>query len=220
MKLVDILARELKTWPEGAVAAVQQNIADGRVSFVDCMDVEFSCGQWDYMDACMRIHDQKDAHQFERASDWKSSVVTRAEWQAAVDALNAPKVVEWGGVGSPEPGCSIEYSIGDGWYPCEVRYVLNRDDCPGIALIAWCEHLGKDQYLSNDRDHKFRPARTAERVAAEEREKAWVEHAERFRLSAGVASALEAKIRGEVSMASFFYGYDAALNRKTKPCGS
>ena len=145
MKLVDILARELNVWPD-ACSSICQSFSDTRIFF--------GCGS---QPIDMSI----------QASDHYDSVVTRAEWQAAVDAL---KVVEWDGVGSPAPGSSIEYSIGDAWYPCEVRYVLNRDDCPGIALVAWCEHLGKDQYLSNDRHHKFRPIRTAEQVAAEERE--------------------------------------------------
>lgn len=87
MKLVDILARELKVWPEKSVAAVQQNSTDYRVSFVDCMDVEFSMGQWDYSEPCMRIHEQNESHEFERSDDWKTAIVTRAEWQAAVDEL-------------------------------------------------------------------------------------------------------------------------------------
>ena len=151
MKLVDILARELKVWPENCECVWQ--VLSGRLAIDKDRD---------------RLTDST----YTIARDWHEARVTRAEWQAAVNALNAPKVVEWDGAGNPAMGSSIEYSIGDGWYPCEVRYVLNRDDCPGIALIAWCEHLGKDQYLSNDRDHRFRPARTAEQVAAEEREKA------------------------------------------------
>ena len=151
MKLVDILARELKVWPENCECVWQ--VLSGRLAIDKDRD---------------RLTDST----YTIARDWHEARVTRAEWQAAVNALNAPKVVEWDGAGNPAMGSSIEYSIGDGWYPCEVRYVLNRDDCPGIALIAWCEHLGKDQYLSNDRDHRFRPVRTAEQVAAEEREKA------------------------------------------------
>lgn len=99
MELVDILARELKVWPEKSVAAVQQNSKDDRVSFVDCMDVEFSMGQWDYSEPCMRIHEQKESHEFERADDWKTAIVTSAEWQAAVDAL---KVAE--GIADAEAG--------------------------------------------------------------------------------------------------------------------
>lgn len=124
MKLKDILARELKAWPEGSVAAVQQNITDDRISFVDCMDVEFSCGQWDYIDPCLRIHDQKDPHEFERASDWETSVVTRAEWQAAVDALKAEQesepAIDWSKQPKGFPlwleGTTEEHRKHSGWY--------------------------------------------------------------------------------------------------------
>ena len=195
MKLVDILARELTEWA-GDVGAITQDKLTGELL--------------DYYHCPLRGGNEREfssiADDAGEAHDGASgAAVTRAEWQAAVDALNAPKVVEWDGVGSPQPGCSIEYSIGDGWYPCEVRYVLNRDDCPGIALIAWCEHLGKDQYLSNDRDHRFRAARTAEQVAAEEREKA-------------IRDMSDIGIRASGRWAEAIY--DAGYRKEPKPCGS
>ena len=193
MKLLDILARELKVWPEG-LECLSQIKGTGYIINGKGFDGRA-------FDA-LRIADETLV---------AGAIVTRAEWQAAVDALNAPKVVEWDGVGSPQPGCSIEYSIGDGWYPCEVRYVLNRDDCPGIALIAWCEHLGKDQYLSNDRDHRFRPARTAEQVAAEEREKGIQE----------ICATLGwLNIRSDGSAQEAAILYDAGYRKEPKPCGS
>ena len=202
MKLVDILVRELAEWPKESAKAMQDfdkeirffdSVGDQMASF-DFYAEELAC------DACD-----------EKTFAGGGTEVTLAEWQAAVDALNAPKVVEWDGVGSPQPGCSIEYSIGDGWYPCEVRYVLNRDDCPGIALIAWCEHLGKDQYLSNDRDHRFRPARTAEQVAAEEREKGIQE----------ICATLGwLNIRSDGSAQEAAILYDAGYRKEPKPCGS
>lgn len=193
MKLVDILARELKVWPEG-VSCLSQLQHNGAI-------------------INGKGYDGREWARLQIAEDTPPAgvLVTEAEWQAAVDALNAPKVVEWDGVGSPQPGCSIEYSIGDGWYPCEVRYVLNRDDCPGIALIAWCEHLGKDQYLSNDRDHRFRPARTAEQVAAEEREKGIQE----------ICATLGwLNIRSDGSAQEAAILYDAGYRKEPKPCGS
>lgn len=234
MKLVDILARELKTWPDNNLvdlsACFVAQDSDGMLVTLDPEEKpnadQFYQGIW------ARSHWTGGDLLLEVAEDYASAIVTRAEWQAAVDALNAdkcdhshgnkigcpecgelnaPKVVEWDGVGSPQPGCSIEYSIGDGWYPCEVRYVLNRDDCPGIALIAWCEHLGKDQYLSNDRDHRFRPARTAEQVAAEEREKGIQE----------ICATLGwLNIRSDGSAQEAAILYDAGYRKEPKPCGS
>ena len=201
MKLVDILARELKVWPkmtEGGTR-LEQDINNAVIE-------GDGCGTVDLFMLSERADDQKGAH------------VSKSEWQDAVDALNAPKVVEWDGKGNPPAGSSIEYSIGDGWYSCEVRYVLNRDDYPGIALVAWCEHLGKDQYLSNDRDHKFRPTRTAEQVAAEEREKARTEVLNAMTANGKTANEPEAlwqfrlKVVGEM--------LDMGYRKDTKPCGS
>ena len=74
MKFVDILARELKVWPEGDSPLVQGSF--GQV---------YICGGGPIIiETC-------------RADDWELGEVTRAEWQAAVDVLNAPKVVEWDG---------------------------------------------------------------------------------------------------------------------------
>lgn len=199
MKLVDILARELKVWPEG-VAAITQTT---------CSPVlrDSSYKAITPVTQVSRIADDAGGHSSVGAT------IIRTEWQAAVDALNAPKVVEWDGKGNPPAGSSIEYSIGDGWYSCEVRYVLNRDDYPGIALVAWCEHLGKDQYLSNDRDHKFRPARTADQVAAEEREKA---------INEMVLGVFGCEPDGGRTTAFMICGfiYDAGYRKEPKPCGS
>lgn len=206
MKLVDILARELKVWPDDLECAHQDH--DGEIRFYGGKEETI---RFDFM-AQEKAHDRGVNRESRTGSR-----ITRAEWQAAVDALNAPKVVEWDGAGNPAMGSSIEYSIGDGWYPCQVRYVLSRDDYPGIALVAWCEHLGKDQYLSNDRDHRFRPDRTAEQVAAEEREKAvadlyftinWSEGRETWPfISNGRKADYEKAI-------------DAGYRKEPKPCGS
>lgn len=83
MKLVDILARELKVWPDGAVTAVQD--LDGEVKF-------------DNSDEMPRINKSKDVwvrrgdwgdsiHPQELAEDCSYAIVTKPQWQAAVDAL-------------------------------------------------------------------------------------------------------------------------------------
>lgn len=85
MKLVDILARDLKDWPEGAVFAVQD--LDGEVKFDNSKELP-------------RINKSKDVwirqgghgdtlHSQELAEDCSCAIVTRAQWQAAVDALKA-----------------------------------------------------------------------------------------------------------------------------------
>lgn len=97
----------------------------------------------------------------------------RAEWQAAVDALNAPKVVAWDGVGLPPVGLDVE---------------IKRGNCTWIDGDEW--QIGKTATIMasflNSRDIEMAsvqfpgghcecilarclsPIRTAEQVAAEE----------------------------------------------------
>lgn len=112
---------------------------------------------------------------------------TRAEWQAAVDALNAPKVVEWAKGSLPPIGSVVEWD-GCTFAPEEPQ---EKDLRVGdqLTIIA---HL-KDgdfemaAFTFNPKIHNpargsiwvnqgaygcFRPIRTAEQVAAEERESA------------------------------------------------
>lgn len=71
MKLKDILARELKAWPESVVRISQMTSGDIWGALAD--------GRF----ACVGIATLAD--------DFGMKPVLRAEWQAAVDALNAPK---------------------------------------------------------------------------------------------------------------------------------
>lgn len=85
MKLVDILARELKVWPEGRESCVQSRV-DTQIYFDDGGPDDL------YVDG--------------RAVDGGmcGARVTREQWQAAVDAL---KVVEWNGDGLPPIGMHV-----------------------------------------------------------------------------------------------------------------
>lgn len=97
MKLVDILARELKVWPEGSLAATQdgdgeinQQSESGRPEFCERLD------QWKAGPGrlCIFSHEKLIL-----AEDYTTAIVTRAEWQAAVVAL---KVAE--GIADAEAG--------------------------------------------------------------------------------------------------------------------
>ena len=74
MKLVDILARELKSWPEG-VHKLAQSFA----------------GMVFYQDSAQQI---VPLDRMEISDDFRYAEVTRAEWQAAVDALTAEQFAE------------------------------------------------------------------------------------------------------------------------------
>lgn len=174
-KLIDILARELKVWPETADWAV--SVLSSGAPFV-------TFGSGEHPD-----QDQADRHThtwttgngagsweiFSRRSisslpcDRLTSIITRAEWQAAVDALNAPKVVEWDGEGNPPAGskCQIRHSgwAAGRWAAADIKYISSE------YLIIGYGDFKREQHFHMP-DIQFRPIRTAEQVAADEREKA------------------------------------------------
>lgn len=176
MKLVDILARELKVWPEGFECLSQLKgtgyIINGKGFDGRAFDA-------------LRIADETLV---------AGAIVTRAEWQAAVDALDqseldavlakneqlaaarAERIPVWNGEGLPPVGLDVE---------------IKRGNCTWIDGDEW--QIGKTATVMasflNSRDIKMAsvqfpgghcecilarclsPIRTAEQVAAEEREK-------------------------------------------------
>lgn len=177
MKLVDILARELKVWPEGLECLSQLKgtgyIINGKGFDGRAFDA-------------LRIADETLV---------AGAIVTRAEWQAAVDALDqseldavlakneqlaaarAERIPVWNGEGLPPVGLDVE---------------IKRGNCTWIDGDEW--QIGKTATVMasflNSRDIEMAsvqfpgghcecilarclsPIRTAEQVAAEEREKA------------------------------------------------
>ena len=171
MKLVDILARELKVWPE------PKDPLNGGKDYC-CQSDETTEVYFGFRRDSVRLS--------KRAENTIGVNVTRAEWQAAVDALNAPKVVEWAKGSLPPIGSVVEWD-GCTFAPEEPQ---EKDLRIGdqVTIIA---HL-KDgdfemaAFTFNPKIHNpdrgsiwvnqgaygcFRPIRTAEQVAAEEREK-------------------------------------------------
>lgn len=153
MKLVDILARELKVWPDQYYQIYQDSGGNlnGTLSNGDLED----CNQEDLPFGPVSI-----------AWDGNNAVVDRAEWQAAVDALNAPKVVEWDGVGLPPVGSAS----------CEYLGAHKYDEWTVVNIFAHYGHTVfvdfGDGWRAEEDSSRFRPIRTAEQVAAEDREKA------------------------------------------------
>ena len=145
MKLVDILARELKVWPEG-VDSVWQSSCDNEI----------------YFDADVRpFYTSLNAED----SGARGAVITQAQWQAAVDALNAPKVVEWDEVGLPPIGMAS----------CEYLGAHKYDEWTVVNIFA---HYGNtvfvdfgDGWRAEKDSSRFRPIKTAEQLAEEEKKK-------------------------------------------------
>lgn len=84
-KLVEILAVELKEWPEGVSFVVQDK--DGKVKFEKAVTPKMGSSDevWIRLNPCGDFICDK----FSR--DWHSSIVTRAQWEAERAKLSKPK---------------------------------------------------------------------------------------------------------------------------------
>ena len=216
MKLVDILAQELKDWPHDSLGAKQHKNGWVSMDMVQCEP----CGT---------------VKSFAMSEDQSTAIVTRTEWQAAVDALNAKEIIyssenvsinadcisitesgsdpeckivskDWGGDGLPPAGtiCELQHMSWDAdrWEKREILYAGSRylvttdpDSAGEIGSYIW--------------EVQFRPILTAEQVAAEEREKAIKDMME-------VTSDGISCIGQDDALALYKAGY----RKEPKPCGS
>lgn len=149
-KLVEILARKLKEWPE-AFGDVLGQRCDGTLHGYNDAGFTISIGE---------------TPQLTRCDNYMHNIVTRAEWQDAVDALKAKKAVEWDGAGLPPVGTICENVFpGEIWL--EVIIIAHDGDM-AVFRLNNSERLN---YFGDTKQH-FRPIRTPEQIAAEDREKA------------------------------------------------
>lgn len=151
MKLVDILAKGLKSWPEG-LECLSQLKGTGYIINGKGFDGRAF-----------------DALQIADETLVAGAIVTRAEWQAAVDALNAPKVVEW-----PSLGETVEVIKGPAEWDDYQRPMIGVEGKVRSVFKNDCDQKIVAIELSSGECKCFiveciKPARTAEQVAAEER---------------------------------------------------
>lgn len=146
-KLVDILAREMSEWPDDSLHAVSQ-----------------------YGGGSLRpepLRAKVPVTRFSMASDAATVIVTRAEWQAARDALLAAEAAPvWSGEGIPGTGqsCNIRFTDHPGSSPHPVT-ILSF----GRRKVFYRDAQG-DEFL-HDREYvDYSPIRTPEQIKADERE--------------------------------------------------
>ena len=171
MKLVDILARELKAWPDDLDFAHQDH--DGEIRFYGGIEGTY---RFDFM-AKEKAEDRGFSYESRTGSR-----ITRAEWQAAVDALNqseldavlAERIQAWYGEGLPPVGAICKVL----WNESRMEYLITKVfgvNEHGQPIHRFDEGPKKYQYQADvlrtaSGTQVFRPIRTAEQVAAEERE--------------------------------------------------
>lgn len=96
---------------------------------------------------------------------------------------------KWNGEVIPPVGTVCEYALNESgwWFKCEIKYVLSGSNEKETCFIAWCEHLGADQFLSFESQNYslyLRPLKTPEQIAAEKRS---AEIKEMFEIASGFA---------------------------------
>lgn len=192
-RLVEILARHLLEWPEHACVVVQDKDRELKFSEVSGPYFEGDSGVW-IRGGSLGFHE--DGRIDDLAEDHATAIVTRAEWQAAVEALKKSEVVEWDGSGLPPVGGPYEYNDNFAWCACDViayangKVVFTRPDYAEAAYVAGCDEIS------------FRPIRTPEQIAAKERQKG----------IGDICQAAEERITEEVAGLIFDAGY-----RKQEP---
>lgn len=158
-KLVDILARELDRWPNGMSEVVGQ-------------------GHKGYLHGYAgngHPNCQTTRQIFTMCDDYETEKVTRAQWKAAVDAIKADKAVEWTGKCLPPVGTVCEHhklgrsiTTGDETIVKIIAHITDDNRISPVAVYMPCE--GNPPYVGQGTADAFRPIRTPEQIAAEERD--------------------------------------------------
>src|SRR5690554_909924 len=160
MKLVEILARELGEWPDGAAVAVQ-DLDEGVYFNESARSIEYESeemGEWSEVNRRSGwIDEWRTASVL--ATDHATAIVTREMWEAERAKLN--RGVEWGGEELPPSGTDIEYLSYLGKWK-KGRYLGEF----GGRSVCGDYETGAVGYVEG-----IRPMCTAELIAAEERER-------------------------------------------------
>jgi hypothetical protein len=160
-KLVDILAKELKTWPDDVKYIVQDQ--DGELC-VNLVGVKpwFDSEEWCDARNGLLIN-------IEVAEDYDLAIITKEMWEEARMKLEEGKVKEdtypWNGEGVPPVGTVCECS-GTGesgeWGICTIKYAFGN-----VVVWQWDWQEVGHECVSYVHQVNFRPIQTAEQIQAE-----------------------------------------------------
>lgn len=141
MKLIDLLVRELKCWPDDVHCMTQDS--DGDLNWHNdnsAPELNDDGVTWKCDESWMDYHKG-----WEISDDWKKAIVTRDQYQSA---LAASQKVEWSGDGLPPVGAKVEFFINpklgyrNDWIPdvgTEMEVVAHRTttDDNDVAVCYW-----------------------------------------------------------------------------------
>ena len=114
MKLVQLLAKELKEWPESAKYITQED-DDGSVTLWYRAKPKYKSGEW-VLDRHLNDSDYAYIlHGIDTASDNKTSIVNQDQWQAEREKMNKPKWIRHRGMKQPvNDGVTVEVKLRSG----------------------------------------------------------------------------------------------------------
>ena len=136
MKLVQLLAKELKEWPENIEFLAQDSIGGvfgwiGRPEYYD--------DQWILNGDCDIVG--FDVVAIDISDDYKSSLVTKLQWQAEREKMNKPKWIRHRGGKCPVAGgTEVETRHRDG--KTYSPHFHTKNSRSGVAMNAVWEHKG------------------------------------------------------------------------------
>lgn len=151
MKLVEILAKKLDVWPTGAAIAVQDGDAQKTVKFgsehanpsIALMGLK---DVWQAID--WKYTYQSDFDHSVLASDWKTAIVTKAQWQAERDRQKGGEWKRHRGNSQPaDEGSWVEVKLrcGDIQQGLANAFLWRHADCDVAANIMKFRVISKPQ---------------------------------------------------------------------------
>lgn len=162
MKLVEILARELKEWPATTACFAQDD--DGDIYNYVSTCIVRDRGEWEGVDDAYLDHsfDCLELYGQDLAFDHDTAIVTRKMWENERAKMN-----EWKN-GLPPVGTICEYRKNpDEWL---VGNVFGHRLCSNGEINVFVNLKNSWDYSSDTT--RFRPIKTPEQIAKEEREAA------------------------------------------------
>ena len=118
MKLVQLLAKELKEWPEN-IEFLAQDSSGGVFGWIG--RPEYYDDQWIMNGGCDIVG--LDVVAIDLSDDYKSSLATKSQWQAEREKMNKPKWIRHRGGNQPvEDSVKVEYRMRDGDISTQPEY--------------------------------------------------------------------------------------------------
>ena len=152
MKLVQILARELREWPRAAACVTQDK--DKQITMPMNAGIEFSLGQWDYTGSGSLMRGDRLN---ELATDHATAIVTRPQWEAEKARIAGKVDGGWkrhrGGKQPVADGVRVDYRMRNGRHGINEWSELldwgRSDESPKSDIMAYRIHKPTEQAMQD-----------------------------------------------------------------------